>query len=248
MNPQDGQTPIEEATYPFSEAATALDTQPHLLWRYSQRFALFLGNEVTGEHPHYSAADLETLRTVLRLQEEGRSDGQIAQTLALRQAQTEQATESDTSVYGPKAAADEAAGDASEESVLDDVIELTLNIEDDYAAIIPADADAMPQALRSVFNALADSQQTVLSNQASMREVVGVIVQDNFNLKGENRKLRERMLELERVLAEYQRREEMRKERLESRLRALEGTVGGLQQQIAQIVQLLRKRRRGWFW
>jgi regulator of replication initiation timing len=88
----------------------------------------------------------------------------------------------------------------------------------------------------------------MLNNQTSMREIVGVVVQDNFNLKGENRKLRERMLELERTLAEYQRREETRKERLESRLRALEGTVGGLQHQIAQIVQLLRKRRRRFFW
>ena len=106
----------------------------------------------------------------------------------------------------------------------------------------------MPRALRDVFSALADGQQAVLNNQASMREIIGVVVQDNFNLKDENRKLRERMLEMERTQAEYQRREETRKERLESRLRALEGTVGGLQQQIAQIVQVLRKRRRGWFW
>ena len=53
---------------------------------------------------------------------------------------------------------------------------------------------------------------------------------------------------LERVLAEYQRREETRKERYENRLRALEGTVAALQQQIVQMVQVQRQpKRRGWW-
>src|SRR5690606_40696480 len=58
--------------------------------------------------------------------------------------------------------------------------------------------------------------------------ILGVVVQDNFNLKDENRKLRDRMLEMERALAEYQRREETRKERMEGRMRALEAMVGAL--------------------
>ena len=71
----------------------------------------------------------------------------------------------------------------------------------------------LPQALGDILSAIANSQQSVLNSQSTVREVVGVVVQDNFNLKEENRKLRDRMLELERVLAEYQRREETRKER-----------------------------------
>ena len=106
----------------------------------------------------------------------------------------------------------------------------------------------LAQSLNDVFGALADNQRTILSNQTTVREIVGVVVQDNFNLKEENRKLRKRMLALERALAEYQRREELRKERLESRLRALETTTGGLQQQIAQLVQIIRKKKRGLFW
>lgn len=112
------------------------------------------------------------------------------------------------------------------------------------------DALAMPAAIGDVLTALASGQQTVLNSQASMREMVSIVVQDNFNLKDENRKLRDRMLELERALAEYQRREETRKERLEARLRALEGTLGALQQQMAQMVQLQRaqqQKRRGWW-
>ena len=114
--------------------------------------------------------------------------------------------------------------------------------------IVDAKATLLPQALGDILSAIANSQQSVLNSQSTVREVVGVVVQDNFNLKEENRKLRDRMLELERVLAEYQRREETRKERYESRLRALEGTVAALQQQLVQMVQLQRQpKRRGWW-
>jgi DNA-binding transcriptional MerR regulator len=114
--------------------------------------------------------------------------------------------------------------------------------------IVDAKATLLPQALGDILSAIASSQQSVLNSQSTVREVVGVVVQDNFNLKEENRKLRDRMLELERVLAEYQRREETRKERMENRLRALEGTVAALQQQIVQMVQIQRApKRRGWW-
>jgi hypothetical protein len=114
------------------------------------------------------------------------------------------------------------------------------------------DADtsgALPQIVGDVLNTIVNSQQAVLNGQSSLRDVMGVVVQDNFNLKDENRKLRDRMLEMERVLAEYQRREETRKERMEGRLRALEATVAALQQQVSQLVQIQRQqqRRRGWF-
>lgn len=104
-------------------------------------------------------------------------------------------------------------------------------------------------AIEEILNTIVSNQQAILNSQATLREMVNVVVQDNFNLKDENRKLRDRMLELERALAEYQRREETRKERIEHRLRALEGTVGALQQQLAQIVQFFRSqgKRGGWF-
>ena len=108
-------------------------------------------------------------------------------------------------------------------------------------------ATFLPQVVGDVLSTIANSQQTVLNSQATVREMVSVVVQDNFNLKDENRKLRDRMLELERALAEYQRREETRKERMESRLRALENVVTALPQQVAQLVQIQRQRRRGWF-
>ncbi len=115
-------------------------------------------------------------------------------------------------------------------------------------AVVPFSAPQFPQAMGDLIYTMSDTQQAILNSQGALRDLMGVVVQDNFNLKEENRKLRERVLEVERVLAEYQRREETRKERLESRLRALEGTLGALQQQVAHWVHLQRERRRGWFW
>ncbi|MEM7126339.1 MAG: hypothetical protein AAF702_08445 [Chloroflexota bacterium] len=104
------------------------------------------------------------------------------------------------------------------------------------------------QMLGEMLSTVANSQQSILNVQDSVRDMLGVIAQDNFNLKHENRKLRERMLELERVISEHQRREETRKEMLESRMRAVEGTLSALQQQLAQLVQLQRQRiRKNWF-
>ncbi|MBI1293527.1 MerR family transcriptional regulator [bacterium] len=114
--------------------------------------------------------------------------------------------------------------------------------------IVQSGGVSFPQAIGDLIYTMSDTQQAILNSQGTLRDLMGVVVQDNFNLKEENRKLRERVLEIERVLSEYQRREETRKERLESRLRALEGTLGALQQQVAHWVQLQRERRRGWFW
>jgi DNA-binding transcriptional MerR regulator len=115
-------------------------------------------------------------------------------------------------------------------------------------ALAPLTNATLPHAVGELIYTMSDTQQAILNSQGALRDLMGVVVQDNFNLKEENRKLRERMLEIERTLAEYQRREETRKERLESRLRALESTLGALQQQVAHWVQLQRQKRRGWFW
>lgn len=126
-------------------------------------------------------------------------------------------------------------------------IELIKSAPPELPPALNQDNSLMPQVVGDVLSTIANSQQTVLNSQTAIREMVGVVVQDNFNLKDENRKLRDRMLEMERALAEYQRREETRKERLEGRVRALENVVTALQQQIAQLIQLQRQRRRGWF-
>ena len=91
-------------------------------------------------------------------------------------------------------------------------------------SMVPADA-ALPLAPAMTFLAdtlhnVADSQQSVLNSQAANRELLGVVLQDNFNLKEENTRLRERMLELERQVAQIRRDEESRREALRAELEA----------------------------
>jgi DNA-binding transcriptional MerR regulator len=61
---------------------------------------------------------------------------------------------------------------------------------------------------------LRQGQLSVLNSQAANRELMGVVIQDNFNLKEENNRLRNRMLELERQLGQVRRDDEMRTESL----------------------------------
>jgi cell division septum initiation protein DivIVA len=76
--------------------------------------------------------------------------------------------------------------------------------------------------LADTIHTVADSQQLLLGSQQANRELLTVVLQDNFNLKEENVKLRDRMLELERDLVEMRRIEDQRRMRLEARLRQLE--------------------------
>lgn len=95
---------------------------------------------------------------------------------------------------------------------------------DGPGSMVAAEA-ALPLAPAMTFLAdtlhnVADSQQAVLNSQAANRELLGVVLQDNFNLKEENTRLRERMLELERQMAQLRRDEEARRESLRSELEA----------------------------
>jgi DNA-binding transcriptional MerR regulator len=80
---------------------------------------------------------------------------------------------------------------------------------------------AMAPAIAFVSDTLhnvAESQQAVLNSQAANRELLGVVLQDNFNLKEENARLRERMLELERQMTQLGREQEARRETLRAEL------------------------------
>lgn len=81
-------------------------------------------------------------------------------------------------------------------------------------AVMPTMAEAS-SALSSSFSFLGstmervvEGQQVVLSSQQANRDLLGIVIQDNFNLKEENSRLRERMLQLERDVSELKRRED----------------------------------------
>jgi hypothetical protein len=76
--------------------------------------------------------------------------------------------------------------------------------------------------LADTLHTVADGQQLLLGSQQANREMLTVVLQDNFTLKEENAKLRDRMLELERDMAEMRRLDEARRETLEVRLQRVE--------------------------
>jgi len=88
--------------------------------------------------------------------------------------------------------------------------------------------------LRDAVQGMADNQQIILNNQQASRDLMGVMIQDNLNLKGEASSLRERMLELERELAELRRRQADYRERMEIRVHVLEDAVARLMASQAQ--------------
>jgi len=83
--------------------------------------------------------------------------------------------------------------------------------QDDMAIVSTNGNDAAGAMIATVldgsFSNISENQKTILNSQSANRELLGVIIQDNFNLKDENNRLRERILELEKNMARLQQRE-----------------------------------------
>jgi DNA-binding transcriptional MerR regulator len=97
----------------------------------------------------------------------------------------------------------------------------------DTYAVVAADGEKLGLApamsvLADTIHTVADGQQMLLHSQQASRDLLGVLLQDNFNLKEENARLRERMLRLEREISEIRRREDERRGVVEERLLQLE--------------------------
>jgi len=96
------------------------------------------------------------------------------------------------------------------------------NDDEDVALVSTANGSESPAIafLTNTLSTLSDSQKSILNSQAANRELLGVLLQDNFNLKEENNRLRERILEVERDLARSRQEEEWRREALRQELDA----------------------------
>jgi DNA-binding transcriptional MerR regulator len=203
---------MTEARYRLpNEVATQLQISPSTLRRWSKEFAPYLSDtagrphdedEGTFSHRRYTDKDLETLMTVKGLLTEGLTYPQVARRLeALRLHKT-----------GPDTLA---GADLFIEDDDDPVTTLAPSLQDStYTPAITVLADTL--------HTVADGQQLLLGSQQANRELLTVVLQDNFNLKQENAKLRDRMLELERDLISTRRREHSQRRNLDARLRQVE--------------------------
>jgi DNA-binding transcriptional MerR regulator len=76
--------------------------------------------------------------------------------------------------------------------------------------------------LTDTLRAMIENQQTIQNSLQVNRNLQGVIIQDNFNLKEENIKLRDQMRQLEQELSELRQRDSDYRLALEQRLARLE--------------------------
>jgi DNA-binding transcriptional MerR regulator len=189
-----------------NEVAVQLQVSPSTLRRWSNEFGDFL-SDAAGRpqsasggqtaHRRYSDEDMETLLNIKGLLDEGLTYIQVGRRLeALRLRRT--------------------MGEGQPQSG-----------EEQTTALGPAVLDTTSVApavtvLADTLHTVADGQQLLLGSQQANRELITVVLQDNFGLKEENAKLRDRMLDLERELAEIRRLDDQRREAMEARLRQIE--------------------------
>jgi len=89
--------------------------------------------------------------------------------------------------------------------------------------LVPAPEEtsiAVMSYFSEIIEDLHQGQLSVLNSQAANRELMGVLIQDNFNLKEENNRLRERMLNVERQMSQLHRDEMSRRETLRQEIEA----------------------------
>ncbi|MDM8530839.1 hypothetical protein QUF63_06680 [Anaerolineales bacterium HSG25] len=79
-------------------------------------------------------------------------------------------------------------------------------------ALVHANGNEALGFLDNTLSNISDNQKSLLNSQAANRELMGVVIQDNFNLKDENTRLRERVLELEKRVAQIGREEQHQRE------------------------------------
>jgi DNA-binding transcriptional MerR regulator len=193
----------KETTYHTPQAvAGELDVSAATLRRWSEKFSDYLSQEATSSgrgrsHRRYTDNDLTTLRIVKELMSNGMTYEQVHQQLAVHVAMLEGV---------------QAAG-VSPESRGDDFAETE---ETEEKSLVASNGNESPAVafLTNTLATLADSQKSILNSQAANRELMGVLIQDNFNLKEENNRLRERILEVERSLAQTRQEGEWQRESL----------------------------------
>jgi DNA-binding transcriptional MerR regulator len=194
----------ETELLPPNDVARTLSISPSTLRRWSAEFSDLLSDAAgrpepspQGEpaHRRYTAADVAVLGQVGDLLRRGQTYRQIAERLGDKREST---TPSEPTTGEP----------TESKSVV---------VHQPTRIIAPA-FNIITDTLQSV----VDNQQNVLSSQQANRDLLGVVIQDNFNLKEENSRLRERMLHLERELSEVRRHNDETRSELLERLHGIE--------------------------
>jgi DNA-binding transcriptional MerR regulator len=199
----------EQVNYHTPQAvAKQLGVSPATLRRWSDEFAEYLSSGADSgkgkSHRRYTEFDLGTLNTIKELMNSGATYEQVRQQLANQPVNYP---------FRPQGSMLN-----SEETLPEQPLDLPDRVShaSDETALVTANGPES-HTITFVTNtliALSESHKSILNSQAANRELMGVLIQDNFNLKEENNRLRERVLELERHAAQVRRDEEWRREAL----------------------------------
>ncbi len=212
---------------------TELDISPATLRRWSEEFKNFLSGDANSSggrsHRRYADGDMTTLIVVKELMSDGLTYEQVRQKLA---GHSTVPVEPDDIVQGPAPEYENPP-----EAGPGDDFELPEK-SDDTTLIAANGADSPAIAfLTNTLTTLSDSQKSILNSQAANRELLGVLLQDNFNLKEENNRLRERILEVERDVGQSRQEEEWRRDALRQELDAKIGAVSQMAAQAMDVAQ-----------
>ena len=179
--------------------ASQLQVSPEQLRRWTQDFAAQLSASAVGNGLYrYTTNDVRRLQTIRDMMAEGKSSAEVSQHL-------------DGSATAP---GDEHPTEASSNS---ERAPASLVIQPEEMK-----QDGSGLLLREVLTGFAAGQEAILNSQQANRNLMGVVIQDNFNLKDENAKLRERMMKLEQELSELRHAQAEYRQQVEERLRAVE--------------------------
>ena len=174
--------------------ASQLQVSPDQLRRWTQEFAAQLSASAVSLGTYrYTADDLNRLQAIRDMMAEGKSNQEVSQQLAA----------------APPPANGAGSSEHSGESL---VIQPDDMKQDGPTGML----------LRDVLTGFAAGQEAILNSQQANRNLMGVVIQDNFNLKDENARLRERMLKLEQELGELRRAQTEYRHQVEERLRGFE--------------------------
>jgi DNA-binding transcriptional MerR regulator len=210
-----------------AEVSRELGVSPSTLRRWSQQFGDILSPEAgnlisqpSGKtaHRRYASTDVETLQRVRQLMQQGLTVDEVRTRLAV------------DFVPAPASEPDPDVEDPAAELVSTDSHALVFGPE-------PEDAPDIGQLVSDTLSSLSDSQKIILGGQQTSRQLLGVLLQDNFNIKEENVRLRERMVDTERRVFEMKRELDGNRSAERERMRQMEAHLFDLQRRLDAIAQ-----------
>ncbi len=228
-----------------ADVAQRLNIPASTLRRWSYYFADYLPTHVqeldgaaTRSHRRYGEEDVRVLREIKELLGRGLTYEEVGLHLAERTSDPERAGEATVvevlaeTIESSDEDGGSETGDASETTGRRAIVN-----QPDEAGSRPELANLIAETLFS----LSDSQQIILSGQQTARQLLGVVLQDNFNLKEENSRLRERILEAERKLFELKREVDSNQTHDRERMRQMESYLFELQRRLDSLApQVMR--------